>query len=92
MNTLKQTTTENIPRRVKAFARLWALKFIALNPKWQDGDAWIDEWHAFGGFDINIYCEEGYLSVCVYGLFEDEFGNMNTDHCDFICIVKKGNY
>jgi hypothetical protein len=81
----------NISRRTKAFARLWSMKFIALHPNWEDGDAHTDEWYSFGGYDINLYCEDGYLSVCAYGLYkneEDEF--LTTDHDDFVHLVQKG--
>ena len=81
-----------IPTRVKAFGRLWAMKFVAQNPDWREGEAFEDAWHAFGGYDLNLYCEDGYLSVCAYAMFKngyDEF--LSTDHDDFVYLVRKGD-
>jgi hypothetical protein len=86
-----KSSLEIIPTKVKAFGRLWAIKFIATNPRWQHGDAYIDEWHSFGGYDLNLWCEDGYLSVCAYAEYEDEDGFTNTDHSNFVYLVRKGN-
>jgi hypothetical protein len=80
-----------IPTRAKAFGKLWAIKFIVMNPTWRDGETYEDEWHSFGDYDFNLYCEEGYLSVCAYSIYEDENGFINTDYRDFVHIVRKGN-
>jgi hypothetical protein len=81
----------NIPQRTKAFARLWAMKFIAQNPNWKQGEAYEDAWHSFGGYDINLYCEDGYLSVCAYGLYKEDGDELlTTDHDDFVHLVQKG--
>lgn len=85
-----KSSLNNIPRKAKAFGRLWATKFILANPNWRN-DGYQDEWHAFGDYDFNLYCEDGYLSVCAYAMYEDEDGFMNTDHSDFVYIVRKGN-
>lgn len=80
----------DIPRKVRAFGRLWAIKYIAKNPNWRSGEAYEDEWHAFGGYDLNLWCEDGYLSVCAYPTYEDKEGFINTDHSNFAYIVQKG--
>lgn len=67
------------------------MKFIASNPTWKDGEAWEDAWYSFGGYDINLWCEDGYLSVCAYPEYEDEDGFTSTDHSNFAHIVRKGN-
>jgi hypothetical protein len=85
---MSKSSLEIIPRRVKAFGRLWAIKFIATNPRWQHGDAHIDEWYSFGDYDLNLWCEDGYLSVCAYAEYEDEDGFTNTDHSDFVYLVR----
>lgn len=86
---MRETTINDIPRKARAFGRLWAIKFMMTNPGWRSGDVDHDEWHAFGDYDFNLYCEDGYLSVCAYAMFEDEDGFMNTDHSDFVYIVRK---
>lgn len=80
-----------IPTRVKAFGRLWAMKFMAQNPNWQEGEAYEDAWHAFGGYDLNLYCEDGYLSVCAYPLYKEEDGTLSADHSNFVYLTQKGN-
>jgi hypothetical protein len=85
------STLINIPRRAKAFGRLWAIKFMVTNPTWRDGDTQHDEWHAFGDYDFNLYCEDGYLSVCAYAMHMGEDGFFETDHDDFVYIVQKGD-
>jgi hypothetical protein len=86
-----KSSLEVIPRRVKAFGRLWAVKFIATNPNWRKGKTHEDEWHSFDGYDINLWCEDGYLSVCAYAEYEDEDGFTNTDYSGFAYLVRKGN-
>jgi hypothetical protein len=89
---MSKSSLEIIPRRVKAFGRLWAVKFIATHPRWKTGDpSFEDEWHSFGDYDINLYCDDGYLSVCAYAMYEDEDGFMNTDHSNYVYLVRKGN-
>lgn len=79
----------DIPKKVRAFGRLWAIKFITQNPNWRNGEAYEDEWHAFGDYDLNLWCEDGYLSVCAYPMHEGEDGFMETDHSNFAYIVRK---
>jgi hypothetical protein len=79
-----------IPRRTKAYGRLWAIKFTAQNPNWRDGESYEDAWHSFGDFDLNIYCEDGYLSVCAYPMYKDEDGDTCTDFAEFEYLVRKG--
>ena len=79
-----------IPNTTRAFAKLWAFKFIITNPKWRDGDTFIDEWRAVGDYDINLYCEDGYLSVCAYSMTIGDDGFMERDNSQFIYIVRKG--
>lgn len=86
------TTThlDEMPRRVKAFGKLWAMKFIATHPNWKKGEAYTDEWYDFMGYDLNLWCEDGYLSVCAYATFE--VGGLTlTDTSDFTYIVRMGN-
>ena len=80
----------DISRRTKAFGRLWAMKFVAQHPAWRDGDAYEDTWHSFGGYDLNLYCEDGYLSVCAYPLYKEEDGTLSADHSNFVYLVRKG--
>ena len=88
MNSIVPLT--KIPTRTKAFARLWAMKFIAQNPTWRDGETYEDTWHAFGDYDLNLYCEDGYLSVSAYPMHKGEDGFMETDHSRFVHLVVKG--
>lgn len=80
-----------IPTRVKAFARLWAMKTIAQHPDWKSGDLEIDEWYDFSDYDINLWVSEGYLSVCVYPTFDDDDGWRATDHSNFVKVVQRGS-
>ena len=84
-------TIEQIPRRVKAFGRLMSLKYTLANTKWRNGNAYEDEWHSYGDYDLNLYCEDGYLSVCAYPETQDEDGFTMTDHSQFVHLVRKGN-
>ncbi len=59
------------------------------NPKWRDGETYEDEWNSFGDYDLNLWCEDGYLSVCAYTMHEDEDGFMTTDYSHFAYIVRK---
>jgi|APGre2960657404_1045060.scaffolds.fasta_scaffold104555_2 hypothetical protein len=79
-----------IPRRTKAFARLWATKFIVEHPTWHNGETGEDTWYCFGDYDINLYCDDGYLSVCAYPLYKDENGSITTDNSNFVYLVRKG--
>lgn len=81
--------TLNIPRRVKAFGRLWASKFMLANPDWKTGKVYEDDWCSFGDFDLNLWCEDGYLSVCAYLMHEDADGFMTTDYNKHTCVVRK---
>jgi hypothetical protein len=83
------STLTNIPRKAKAFGRLWAIKFMVSNPTWRDGETHHDAWHSFGDYDFNIYCEDGYLSVCAYAMHMGEDGFFETDYDDFVYIVRK---
>ena len=82
---------KDIPLQTKAFARLWAMKFVAQNPNWRNGEAYEDVWHSIGDYDLNLYCEDGYLSVCAYSMYKDSDGFMVTDHDNYVYLVKKGN-
>ena len=84
------TTTTQIPRRVKAFGRLWAIKYMTNHPFWYRGDDYCDAWYAYGDYDLNFYCEDGELSVCAYPMTMGEDGFMVTDHSQFTYIVRKG--
>lgn len=84
-----ESSLDKIPRRVRAFGRLWATKFIAKHPNWRNGGAYEDAWHAYGDYDLNLYCEDGYLSVCAYSMYEDSDGFMNTNYSRFVYIVRK---
>lgn len=84
-------TVEQIPRRIKAFGRLWSIKFTLANPNWRNGDTYEDEWHSYDDYDLNLYCEDGYLSVCAYSTYEDEGGYTVTDHSQYVYLVRKGN-
>ena len=81
---------ENLPRRVKAFGRLWAIKFTIAHPNWKDGEVHEDSWHDFGGYDINLYCEDGYLSVCAYATRKNDDGSVQTNTDEFVYLVRKG--
>lgn len=85
-----KSSLTTIPTRAKAFGKLWAIKFIVSHPTWANGDTHHDEWHSFGGYDFNLYCEDGYLSVCAYSVYKDEDGFVNTDTSDFVYVVRKG--
>lgn len=81
------TTT---PRRVQALGKLWATKFIATHPNWKTDNTHEDTWYSFNGYDINLYCEDGYLSVCAYPEYIEDGGTITTDISTYTYIVKKG--
>ena len=84
------SSLENLPRRVKAFGRLWAIKFMVANPNWQDGEVYEDAWYGFADYDLNLWCEDGSLSVCAYATYKDEDGSVQTDTDEFVYLVRKG--
>lgn len=78
-----------MPLRVKAFARLWAMKWIAKHPDWADsGGTYDDHWYQFGDYDINLWCEDGRLRVSAYALYKDN-EDLTTDHSDWVTIVDR---
>ncbi len=54
----------SVPTKVKVFGKMWALKYILTHPNWKN--EYEDTWTSFSNYDINLYVEEGYLSVCAY--------------------------
>lgn len=84
-----KATLENIPRKARAFGRLWAIKFMATHPNWRNGEVHEDAWHSYGDYDFNLYCEDGYLSVCAYVMYEDADGFWTTDYSNHTYIVRK---
>jgi hypothetical protein len=78
-----------IPIRTKALAKLWVMKFIATHPNWETDESYIDEWYAHGNYDLNLYCEDGHLSVCAYPMYMGDDGFMVTDHDEYEYLVKK---
>lgn len=83
-----KASLDTIPRKARAFGRLWAVKFKATHPNWRNGEAYEDAWSSFGDYDFNLYCEDGYLSVCAYAMYEDEDGFMTTDYSNFVYVVR----
>lgn len=83
---------EEIPTRVKAFARLWAMKFSIANPTWRDGEVHEDAFHSYRNYDLNLVCEDGKLMVVAYALQEDEFGNTVMNPSRFVRLIQKGEY
>lgn len=84
--------TSDIPLSVQRFARVKAIKFQLSNPKWKSHKgALIDEWDSCGNYDINIYSEDGYLSVSVYPHLanKNKDGYIEIDYSNFVTLIKK---
>lgn len=77
-----------MPLRVKAFARLWAMRAMAKYPNWGDGGVCIDEWRQVGDYDLNLWIEDSRLRVSAYALFKDN-EDLTTDHSDWVTIVDR---
>lgn len=77
-----------IPMRVKAYARLMAIKAMAKYPEWGEGGICIDEWRQVGDYDLNLWIEDSRLSVSAYALYKDH-EELNTDHSDYVTLVDR---
>lgn len=80
--------TFEVPRNVRAFGRLWASKFILAHPNWKNGEVYEDAFRQFGDYDLNLWCEDGQLSVCAYPIRTTEDGTQ-ADYSKFTYIVRK---
>lgn len=80
---------KEVPKKVKVFARAWAGAFVARHPKWQTSDIYRDEWTSKGDYDLNLYVEDGRLSVCAYPLIFEN-GGLVADTSQLIELVVKG--
>jgi hypothetical protein len=81
---------EEVPTGVKVFARAWAGAFVARHPKWRTSDIYRDEWTSKGDYDLNLYVEDGRLSVCAYPLTIDPRLGTVADFSHMIELVTKG--
>jgi hypothetical protein len=81
---------KEVPKKVRVFARAWAGAFVARHPKWQTSDIYRDDWTSKGDYDLNLYVEDGRLSVCAYPLtFDPKLGTV-ADFSQLIVLVEKG--
>lgn len=88
---MKKITKKDLPKTVISFAEKWAEDFINDNPKWKkDKEMWADEWDTVGDYDINLFCEAGFFSVCAYPLTTDDRGDTVADMNTMIRVVEKG--
>jgi hypothetical protein len=79
--------TFDIPKSVEMFGKSWALLFSMTHPKWHEEQH--DAWHSHGGYDLNLWVEDGQLTMSVYPLIDDGTGFMTTDTSAWKTIVKK---
>lgn len=79
-----------MPLRVKAFGRLWAVKWMAENYGWASGEIEDDHWYQYENYDLNLWCEDGRLRVSAYATFKDEDGDTTTDCSEWVTIVDRG--
>lgn len=84
------TTVDNIPDKVIGFAEAWAMMFVDGNKNWRTRDFFEDTWHYFEGFDLNLLCEGGRLTICAYPSNQDDNGSITTNYSDFTVIFTKG--
>lgn len=84
------TTVDNIPDTVITFAEAWAMLFTDSNKDWKSKDFFEDSWHYFEGFDLNLVCEDGLLTICAYASEVEENGWIWTKTDDFRVIARKG--
>lgn len=81
--------TAQIPRRVKALARLLALRFEIRYPLWRSEDISEDYWHAIDGYDVNLWCEDGELQVSAYSTFVNDEGFVETDYSNYVRLITR---
>jgi hypothetical protein len=81
-------TYEDLPTSVVRYAKIWGLVFQMTHPNWKSQEGYVlDEWRSRGDYDINLFCEDGYLSVCVYKQTTDDLGDTVTDYDYFVRVV-----
>ena len=56
----------NIPASVKTKAHAWLKAWELSHPMWAKRNLHADIWYGLEGYDLNLYCEDGHLSLCVY--------------------------
>ena len=79
----------NIPKSVEMFGKSWASAYTLTHPKWHHACQEHDDWHSYGGYDLNLYVCEGQITVTVYALKDDGTGFMTTDTDTYKTIVQK---
>jgi hypothetical protein len=77
----------DIPQRVERFGKSWAQYFAQAQPNWHEQHH--DAWHSYEGYDLNLWVEDGQLTMSVYPLIDDGTGFMTTDTSTWKTIVKK---
>jgi len=90
-NTEKETEMENnITVNVRTFASDWADKWRKDNRDWTPWNKQFceDEWEAHGGFDLNLYVDDGVLTVTAYNILTDNEGVQTTDYSNYVVVVK----
>jgi len=77
----------NIPRRTRAYARLWAIKYIASHPNWRHEDGDWDSWLGTDGHDLNIVVTNDGIKVVAYPISYDDMGAFVTDYSSPTVLV-----
>jgi hypothetical protein len=78
---------KEVPEITKLYAKQWVRKFVVNNPSWGDGWVCEDEWQACGEFDLNLYCDDGYITVNAYPMTQDANGDWVTDYDTYMLLV-----
>ena len=81
--------TFDIPKNVEIFGKSWAMAYTLTHPKWHHADQEHDDWHSYGGYDLNLYVCEGQITVTVYALKDDGTGFMTTDTGTYKTVVQR---
>lgn len=81
--------TFDIPKNVEMFGKSWAMAYTLTNLNWYHADQEHDDWHSYGGYDLNLYVCDGQLVVTVYPLVDDGTGFMTTDTGTYKTVVQQ---
>jgi len=84
------TTDNNVPHLVLAHAGVMALRHLHQyrcdkNPPCGT----TDDWEEYGDYDLNLYCEEGILTVTAYRVRVDENGERCTVTDDYTTVYHR---
>lgn len=70
--------TTTIPSTVVDYADEWASEYVREHPTWASFGFWEDDWNSWDGYDLNLYIEDGVMTITAYETERDEFGFLKT--------------